>query len=137
MGTGCGGGGDKPQQSEETETPNLRQLEEATMAVHDSIMPQMDSLMELKKALKDSLAKTDQAGKAKVMRAQIDSLDQVREGMMNWMSRYSKGYKRLPDTVARDVKAEKLNKLHQDVEALKKRWDQTLKQSSGLVNKKP
>jgi Mg2+ and Co2+ transporter CorA len=135
--SGCGDSSNRnnaqQDQEESQQSDRMRTLEQKTMAVHDSIMPQMDSLMRLKKRLQSRLEQQEGAGSQQKVQAQVDSLAAVREGMMNWMSRYSKEYKRLPDTTATSVKAKQLKRLNQDIHTLKKRWDQTLRNSVELL----
>lgn len=134
--SGCGNSNNANQgsqgQEEAQQAEKLRALEEKTMAVHDSIMPQMDSLMQLKQRLQTRLKKED-GGNKEAMKRQVDSLSAAREAMMNWMSRYSKEYKRLPDSAATSAKAEQLQRLNQDIRTLKKQWDQTLRNSVELL----
>ena len=113
----------------------LQKLEAETMAIHDSIMPQMDSLMRLKNRLKRQSKKVQSKDAKKALKRQVKALDSAREYMMNWMSRFTKGYKRIPDSIALERKAAKLDTLHHDANELKKLWDQTLKESAELLKK--
>lgn len=112
---------------------DLKQLENKTMKIHDSIMPQMDSLMRLKQRLKERLEGIQKENSKKMIKQRIDSLKEARRNMMDWMSRYTKGYKRLPDTASKALKSRKLDSLHNDIKELKKQWDQTLSSSSELL----
>lgn len=134
--TACGeSGSNQSDQSTATDSTfkALQELEAETMAIHDSIMPQMDSLVTLKKQLEQQLKKDRTAKNKQVIENQVDSLEAAKEKMMSWMSRYTKNYKRGPDSVAIDRKAAKLDSLHHDVRNLKKFWDQTLERSSEFV----
>ncbi len=136
---GCGkSGNDQSQESAEGDSTLkvLQDLEAETMAVHDSIMPEMDSLLSLKKQLEQQLKTADTSKSKRAVENQIDSLKAAKEKMMSWMSRYTKKYKRMPDSIPLDRKAVKLDSLHNDIKALKKYWDQTLKRSSELVKVK-
>ena len=123
----------KEAQEEAKQSEDLRKLEKRTMAIHDSIMPQMDSLMRLKQRLQSRLEAPESNNNIQGIEAQVDSLSAVRETMMDWMSRYSKNYKRIPDSAAISEKAEQLELLNQDIQALKKQWDQTLRNSVQLL----
>jgi hypothetical protein len=136
LGTGCGkSSNDQTQQSgsRDSTLKAVQDLEAETMAVHDSIMPEMDSLISLKKQLEQQLKTTSNSKPKRIVKKQVDSLKAAKEKMMSWMSRYTKGYKRMPDSVSIDRKAVKLDSLHNDIRALKQYWDQTLKRSSELV----
>ncbi|MBE9464470.1 hypothetical protein ACFP1I_05210 [Dyadobacter subterraneus] len=81
----------------DTKTP-LNEQTEAMLAIHDSIMPHMDKLMDLKKQLKDEVKVTDsllalkstealKTRKEEVLKltSQLDSTDKA---MMNWMHEF-------------------------------------------------
>lgn len=134
--TGCGkSGNDHSRKSgaKDSTLKALQELEAETMAVHDSIMPEMDSLLSLKKRLEQRLKTADTSKLKRVIEKQVDSLEVAKEKMMSWMSRYTKKYKRLNDSIPVDQKAVKLDSLHNDIKELKEYWDQTLKRSSELV----
>lgn len=134
--TGCGkSGNDHSRKSgaKDSTLKALQELEAETMAVHDSIMPEMDSLISLKNELEQQLKTADTSKLTDDVKNKVDSLEAAKEKMMSWMSRYTKGYKRMPDSISIDRKAVKLDSLHNDIRALKQYWDQTLKRSSELV----
>ncbi len=81
----------------ETKTP-LNEQTEAMLAIHDSIMPHMDKLMDLKKQIKNDVKITDSLAGVEIngstenpkrrsleITSQLDNTDKA---MMNWMHEF-------------------------------------------------
>lgn len=66
---------------------DIEKLKSETIAIHDEVMPKMDDIMKLKKALK---AKKDTSEDVKPNQVQdlILALEEADEAMMNWMRNY-------------------------------------------------
>ena len=89
--SGCG----KPEKaaisnSDSTKVAN-QALYDKTMDIHDEVMPKMDNLYKLKKALQDTLANTPAlpAEKKKVYEAHILRIDSASNAMMVWMREFN------------------------------------------------
>ncbi len=68
-----------------------RALYDKTMNIHDEVMPKMDNLYKLKKALQDTLANTPSlsAEQRKVYEAHIVRIDSASNAMMVWMRQFN------------------------------------------------
>jgi hypothetical protein len=66
-------------------------LYDKTMNIHDEVMPKMDNLYKLKKALQDTLANTPSlsAEQKKIYEAHILRIDSASNAMMVWMRQFN------------------------------------------------
>ncbi|QSE97368.1 hypothetical protein [Fulvivirga lutea] len=81
--------------TEESELPKEEQIEKSlydeVMAVHDEMMPKMESMMEIKGRLiemSDSLREAGKATESSVYVSAVDKIEGADEAMMGWMRQF-------------------------------------------------
>jgi len=98
--------------------PSNQELYEEVMAVHDEVMPKMDDLYKLKRALKEKVASDslEEAEKANLVQA-IAKIDSASEGMMGWMREFDPPKEVTEDELRSYLEAEmkKVVKVKQDM----------------------
>lgn len=115
---------------------DIKSKEDKAMAVHDSIMPQMDSLRRLKAQLERRLKKSKSGAQAEELQSAIKDLGLANDKMMNWMGRWTKQYKRVADTLSIEMRRQKVDSLYEDARSLKKIWQSSLDKGAKLINQK-
>lgn len=68
----------------------VEKLKAEVMAIHDEVMPEMGTLMNLQKELKDKISDLDTTDKsmADSLRRLVKQLEEADEAMMQWMRNY-------------------------------------------------
>lgn len=136
--TACGSGEEKSQEQDgsaeksktkEEVSPGLKkikEMEDKAMAYHDSIMPEMNSLIQLRKKLEGQLESSKNSAQAEELKRAIKDLEEAEKRMMNWMEDYTKQYKPIADTLRVEKRQGKLDTLYQSIKALKQHWEKSL-----------
>ncbi len=102
------------------------------MHIHDMVMPKMDDMYKLKRALQDSISHTPDmvAENRKVLENTIANLDSASGAMMNWMHEFD-----LPDSIDAETAR---NYLISELDRIKKVSDQmneSLKKAKEVAGK--
>ncbi|RUA33356.1 MAG: hypothetical protein DSY77_10440 [Bacteroidetes bacterium] len=71
----------------ESKEKEVEKLKSETIAIHDEVMPKMDDIMKLKKALKSKQDSTNNVNSDQVQEM-ILALEESDKAMMNWMRNY-------------------------------------------------
>lgn len=113
-------------QSGPTEAGQKTELENHVMAVHDSAMADMGTIIKLRRnlqSLADTLAtrQTDSTT-IKLLQQNISGLELADESMMNWMRNY-----KAPDTLQHEQAMTYLQQELQKIEKVKTTMDSTIK----------
>jgi hypothetical protein len=89
--SGCGKTGKEPISNADSTKAANQALYDKTMAIHDEVMPKMDNLYKLKKALKDTIANTPALApeKKKAYEAHVLRIDSASNAMMVWMREFN------------------------------------------------
>lgn len=125
----------------ETKTP-LNEQTEAMLAIHDSIMPHMDKLMDLKKQIKNDVIVTDsllalKSTEALKMRKQealkiTSQLDSTDKAMMNWMHEFKfDTLEKLDKTEAASYIADQKKK----IESVREQMNKSLSEANQFIEK--
>ncbi|MBK6263613.1 hypothetical protein JKA74_01095 [Marivirga sp. S37H4] len=77
----------------------VNSLKEEVIRIHDEVMPKMDEIMQLKKALKEreSVLDSSQTEEMTAIHNHILHLDEADEEMMNWMRNYNASMENMTD----------------------------------------
>lgn len=69
----------------------VEDLQNEVMSIHDEVMPEMGTLMNLKKQLKDTISHLDSTNQpvADSLTLIVEQLEEADEAMMQWMRNYS------------------------------------------------
>lgn len=89
--SGCGKTSKEPISNVDSTKVANQALYDKTMAIHDEVMPKMDNLYKLKKALKDTIANTPTlpAEKKRAYEEHILQIDSASGAMMVWMREFN------------------------------------------------
>lgn len=99
------------------EDPEIKQLNDKVMEIHDEVMPKMSMLHRLGKKIKklspEELSAKSEIGDAEVIKKQLEDAS---EGMMAWMAEYKipEGSKEVQKSYL-DVEMLKINKVKSDM----------------------
>lgn len=118
-------------QSGPTEAEQKTELENHVMAVHDSAMANMGTIIKMRRnlqALSDTLA-TQQTDTATITKLQqsVTGLKAADEDMMNWMRNY-----KAPDTLKHQQAMDYLQQELQKIEKVKVTMDSTIKAARAI-----
>ena len=118
-------------QTAENETKtSIDSLFEATMEVHDAVMPKIDAVMNFKMAFKAKAAELDSLGEdAGAYREMIGRLDSADEAMMHWMRTYAR---KPADSIAHDEAVRWLNESQSVIDAVRDSMSAVLTDSEKL-----
>ncbi len=144
---GCGGEEQKKSTSEQSKEDsqekvspkekkaleNIKQMEEEAMVIHDEIMPEMDSLRQLRKQLEKKLKESTSGAQEEKLQRAINDLAVAEEKMMSWMNKWTKEYKPATDTLSLDLRKQKVDSLYLEVEKLREEWRKSLEKASSIV----
>lgn len=116
---GCGQTGNQEQQ--EANGTDREQLYDEVIAVHDEVMPKMQTIMNLKEQLRqkiDSLAADTVANQAQLekVRSLTEALDQADEAMMSWMRGFKRDYGEMTEEEIMDYLNQEKEKIEQVAE---------------------
>ncbi len=111
----------------------IKVKEDKAMAIHDSIMPQMDSLRRVKGQLEKRLKQSKSGAQAAELKSTINDLNKANDKMMNWMGKWTKQYKRVADTLSVARRRERVDTLFKEVKALEQIWEKSLQKGADLV----
>jgi small-conductance mechanosensitive channel len=121
---------------EDSKTPDaVEKKRSEVMAIHDAIMPEMGTIMKLKKQLKGKVAAMDSTkGRDKEQlvsfRASIEQLETADEAMMQWM----RTYKDPADSVSKEEAMEYLELKEQEILAVKEKMQESQAAAKALLN---
>lgn len=89
--SGCGKPANEVVHNADSTKVANKALYDKTMNIHDEVMPKMDNLYKLKKALQDTLANTPSlsAEQKKTYEAHILRIDSASNAMMVWMRQFN------------------------------------------------
>jgi hypothetical protein len=114
------------------ESPN-QALYDQVMDVHDEVMPRMDDIMKLKRALQEKIANTPDmvVEKKQQMETMISRLDSASTAMMNWMHEFNP----LPDSVDQEKAREYLESEMERIRKVKSLITETIEKAKEETSK--
>lgn len=76
----------------------VKDLQNEVMSIHDEVMPEMGTLMKLKKQLKDTISHLDSTKQtvADSLNLIVEQLEEADEAMMQWMRNYKAPTEEMP-----------------------------------------
>lgn len=131
----------KEEHHHDAKTP-LNEQTEAMLAIHDSIMPHMDKLLDLKKQLKNDIKITDsllalKSSEALKIRKEealklTSQLDNTDKAMMNWMHEFKfDTLEKLDKTQAASYVADQKKK----IESVREQMNKSLSEANHFIEK--
>ncbi|ADR23350.1 hypothetical protein MATR_28010 [Marivirga tractuosa] len=108
---------------------DIEKLKSETIAIHDEVMPKMDDIMKLKKALK---AKKDTSEDVKPNQVQdlILALEEADEAMMNWMRNYDPRMEAMSD----EEKIAYLKRQKKSIEEVSEKMKFSISEAEAFLN---
>lgn len=115
------------------EGPN-QALYNQMMDIHDEVMPKMDDIMKLKRALQDEIANTPEmvAERKQELENVIYTLDSANNSMMNWMHRIHE-FDPLADSVDQEKAREYLESEMEEIKKVKELMSESIEKAKTVV----
>ena len=127
------GNNEKDKEKTKDKVPaEIKRLDSSAMAVHDTVMAEMNRLRILKDELKQKLKKTKNEAQAEEYERAVHNLKRAEDMMYEWMDR-KKQYNQIADTLAYKVRKLKADSIYQKAETMKKHWNQAMKKAEELI----
>lgn len=113
----------------ESKEKEIEKLKLETMAVHDEVMPKMDDIMKLKKALKDKKDTANDVNSDQIQEM-IQALEESDKAMMNWMRNYDPRMEGMSD----DEKIAYLKNQKSSIEKVSEQMKNSISEADDYLN---
>ncbi|MGM0579113.1 MAG: hypothetical protein ACQETL_00430 [Bacteroidota bacterium] len=113
----------------ESKEKEVEKLKSEAIAIHDEVMPKMDTIMKLKKSLKEEQDSAEEVQKEEIQEL-INALEESDKAMMNWMRNYDPRMEGMSD----DEKIAYLKDQKASIEKVSKQMKSSISEAEDFLN---
>lgn len=107
-------------------------LKDEAMAIHDEVMPKMDSLIQLRRQLEDLLGQSKSGAQSENIEQVINQLERAEKGMRDWMRRMSR-FQDESDTLGLDRQYDFLEREKEAMKKVKERMRESMQDANAVL----